>query len=184
MSKIRFKKWILNALRLRRRQVLRPLRHRIRHKALWSFDRDSVARGAALGMFFGILTPIAQILFAILGAILLRANVVVAALTTLISNPFTIPPIYFWSYRLGVFLTGQADPGAEAEVLADIEEATESALEVTGWFPALLEWVASIGPPLAVGVVTTALAAALAVFVLVHAIWALWNALAASRRKD
>jgi hypothetical protein len=96
----------------------------------------------------------------------------------LISNPFTIPPIYFWSYRLGVFLTGQAGRSAEADVLAEAEEATESALEVTGWFSALLDWMASVGPPLAVGVVTTALAAALVVFVLAHVFWGLGKALA------
>lgn len=183
MSKVQLKKWLLNATRLRRRQALRPLRHRIRHKALWSFNRDSVARAAALGMFFGILTPIAQILFAIIGAIALRANVVVAALTTFISNPLTIPPIYFWSYRLGIFLTGQTGDSAEAEVLAGVEEATESALEVTGWFPALLDWVASVGPPLAVGVVTTALGAGLAAFLLVHAVWGMGIALS-SKPKD
>ena len=76
MSTVRFKKLFLNLTRLRRGQMLRPLRHRIRDKAVRSFTRQSVARGAALGIFFGILTPVAQILFAIAGAIVLRANIV------------------------------------------------------------------------------------------------------------
>jgi hypothetical protein len=51
MSKVRFKRWLLNVARLRRRQALRPLRRHVRHRALWSFDRQSVAGGAPRGHF-------------------------------------------------------------------------------------------------------------------------------------
>jgi uncharacterized protein (DUF2062 family) len=181
MSKVRFKRWLLNVARLRRRQALRPLRRHVRHRALWSFDRQSVARGAPLGIFFGILTPIAQILFATIGAIVLRANVVVAAVTTLITNPFTFPFIYLWAYRLGALLTGRDNPDDELGVLAEAEDAAQAALEVQSWYPALLDWAGSVGPPVAIGVVLLACCAALIAYVLVYTLWSLGLALTGRR---
>jgi len=151
--------------------ILKPWHGRLKHRSLWVFDRHSVARGVAIGFFFGILTPVAQMLFALIAALVLRANPVVAAGSTLITNPLTLPVVYYGAYRIGSFVTGR-NPGGEQSIEVS-EDAAAHALDVAGWYPTLLDWASTIGPPLAVGVVTLALAAALTGYLVVHALWGL-----------
>ena len=174
MHTVRFKRLLLNVTRLRRGQLLRPLRHRLRNKGLWSFDHHSVAKGAAIGVFFAILFPVAHILFAIVTAIALRANVVAASLSTFISNPLTMPIIYYSAYRIGALMVRPDAPDAPVDALESAQEAAQSALAVRQWFPALLDWMSSVGAPTAVGIVALACVAALTVYALVFAIWGAW----------
>ena len=64
---------------------------------LWRFTRRSVPRGVALGIIVGVLLPFAQIIFAAILSLPVRANVPLAALTTFITNPFTTPLIWAFS---------------------------------------------------------------------------------------
>ena len=68
---------------------------------LWRFTRRSVPRGIALGIIVGVLLPFAQIIFAAMLSLPVRANVPLAALTTFITNPFTTPLIWAFSYQVG-----------------------------------------------------------------------------------
>jgi uncharacterized protein len=149
-------------------RLLRPFRHWLQHASLWSTDRDSVARGVAIGFFFGILTPVAQIFFSAIAAVFLRGNLAVAAVSTLITNPFTFPIVYYSAFRVGSFVTGIRAGEKDLELT---EEAYAVALEVTGVIPTLLQWVSSIGATLAVGVVTLAIAASVSGYLLVQAAW-------------
>jgi uncharacterized protein len=63
-------------------------------------SNEALARGAAVGFFFGVSFFWGlQILLAIIGAQLLRGNKVVAASMTAISNPATSLPLYTASLR-------------------------------------------------------------------------------------
>ena len=181
MHTVRFKRLLLNVTRLRRGQLLRPLRHRLRNKGLWSFEHHSVAKGAAIGVFFAILFPVAHILFAILVAIALRANVVVATLATFISNPLTIPVIYYSAYRIGAVIVRQQAADPHADAIESAKEAAEAALEVRQWFPALLDWMFAVGAPTAIGIVTLACVTALTVYAFVFAIWGAYVRLSKGR---
>ena len=77
---------------------LRPF---IERAHLWHWSRRTVAMGAAIGVFFGLLIPVAQIPASAVFAALLRANLPAAALGTLITNPLTTAPLYYVMYRLG-----------------------------------------------------------------------------------
>ncbi len=81
-----------------RSRWLRPIAHRVLRPELWRFHRRSVPRGVALGMVVGILVPVAQTLVAALLALPVRANVPVAAVTTLLTNPLTTPPLWLGDY--------------------------------------------------------------------------------------
>ena len=158
---------------IQRHRFLRPLQRWLPQRTLWAVEREPVARGVAIGLFFGILTPVAQILFAAVAAIVLRANLPLAAMSTLITNPFTFPFVYYLAYSIGLYLTGG---GAEASPdVALSDEIAEHTLDVTAWIPALLKWASSIGPRLALGVVTLATASAVLGYVLVHGLWS-WRA--------
>ncbi len=76
---------------------------------LWRFTRRSVPRGVALGIVVGILVPFAQTIFAAILAMPVRANVPLAALMTFLTNPFTTPLLWAFSYQLGKWML-RADP--------------------------------------------------------------------------
>ena len=159
----------LRALTPRRDQLeanplLRSLAPRLAHPKLWHWSRRSVATGMAIGLFIGLLIPVAQILFAAAAALALRANIAVAATGTLVTNPLTIPPIYYAAYHLGAWVTGSAAP-------ATVSFADPASL----W-----ENLATIGMPLFAGLCIAAAVAAIASYVLVSQAW-VWHV--AQRRR-
>jgi uncharacterized protein (DUF2062 family) len=90
-----------NRERLLGSRWIRPFAHRLRDTRLWHLNRESTARGLALGFFIGLLVPIGQTPLAAFLAISLRAHVIVAAAATLVTNPLTFPLIYFAALRWG-----------------------------------------------------------------------------------
>lgn len=104
----RFQQWVSRNLPRRedmeKSRWIRPFAHRVLRPELWRFTRRSVPRGVALGTLVGIIIPFAQILFAAILALPVRANVPVAALTTFITNPFTTPFVWVAAYEVGSFI--------------------------------------------------------------------------------
>lgn len=158
--------------RLKSNRFLKPFTRHLHHHFLWQFNRRTVAGGVAVGLFFGILVPFAQILLAAFAAIILRVNLPVAAFSTLVSNPVTFPPLYYFAYRLGDVLTGTAPVSPEATVTADIAHAVAVQQgEAQRWLPSLIDWIQSVGVPLALGLGVLAISAALVGYVAVSFVW-------------
>lgn len=148
---------------------LKPLAHHFDNESLWSTERGSVARAVAIGLFVGFMIPLAQFVFAIAAAAALRAHIAIAAAATLVTNPLTIPPIYWAAYKIGRVMLGEApdDPGA-----LQIEARAADHLEKLGWIEGLWNSMLAAGPPLLLGLVTLAVAGALLGFSLS---WWLWR---------
>ena len=71
-------------------------------------DPHYVAAGMAIGVFVGITPTIPfHTALAIAIAFLLRASKVAAVLGVWCSNPLTIPFLYYWSYKIGIFVMGE-----------------------------------------------------------------------------
>ena len=119
---------------------------------LWRFTRRSVPRGVALGIVVGVLLPFAQIIFAAVLSLPVRANVPLAALTTFITNPFTTPLIWALSYKVGRWML-------HVDALMP-EGPIESLWHITDVW-SLLHWISDEGKILVFGlfVVTTISAA-------------------------
>ena len=63
------------------------------------------AKGVAFGVFSGCFPFFGfQTLLGVLLAQLFKANIVLAAIGTWISNPFTYIPLYLFNYKLGAFV--------------------------------------------------------------------------------
>lgn len=92
---------------------LRPFQHLFAHPALWHLNRRTVPRALAAGLFIAFVVPVGQFVLAALVAVTTRANVPLAAASTLVSNPVTFAPIYLAAYQLGSrFLPATSAEGA------------------------------------------------------------------------
>lgn len=142
---------------------LRPFARTLGNPNIWRFNRKSVARGVALGMFFGFAIPFGQAFAAAFFAVSARANLPVAALCTFISNPFTTPFIYIGAYELGVWVLRMQDDAARIiDMTAD------------NWFEHLSQLVTSAPLPIALGLIIIATLAAIIGYIVIHLVWRLW----------
>ncbi|MGD2172649.1 MAG: DUF2062 domain-containing protein [Gammaproteobacteria bacterium] len=74
---------------------------RLQDPSLWHINRRSFSMAVALGIFCAFIPVPFQMVIAAAGAILLRANVLVAVPMVWISNPFTMGPLYYFCYLVG-----------------------------------------------------------------------------------
>ena len=162
------KRFIPTREMLRRSRWLGPLAHRLDDDRLWRIERESVARAVAIGLFFGLLIPFAQFLFAVGTAIAFRAHVAIAAACTLVTNPLTFAPLYWAAFKLGnAVLDRQDDESAASQLESEARALAEQAAPLEGLWATLQ----SAGTPLIVGLALMATGAALAGYVLVALFW-------------
>lgn len=174
MRRTRFFKWLPTSESIRENRFLKPFAHYLHHHYLWQFNRRSVAGGLAVGLFFGILIPFAQILLAAIAAVMLRVNLPVAAFSTLVTNPFTFPAVYFVAYRLGELLTGGEAPVPEEAIETEVKvKILEQQTDVSGWFANSIDWMQSVGSSLAIGLGVLAIVSAVGGYFIVSGLWRL-----------
>jgi uncharacterized protein (DUF2062 family) len=149
----RLARWLPSEEGLLANRSLRFLRPLLRRPWLWQLSRRRVAAGAAIGVFFGFAIPVLQIACAAALAVVLRANLPVAAVATLVSNPFTYVPIYAAAYKAGAVLLGEEVHPARAAAVAEAQAAERG---VRSWTTRALE----VGKPLALGLGLFAVAGA------------------------
>ena len=150
------------------------------HLRLWHWSRRSVAIGVAVGVFFGLLVPIAQIPLSVAASIVLRANIPVAAASTLVTNPVTFAPIYYAAYKLGLWVTGERGTlETYAEQPPDLDFVPDANLD-----PEIGFWqrIANLGLPLFVGLAITATVAGFISYALISLVW-YWHVMRKRRRK-
>lgn len=152
-------------------RILRPFAKQLSHPELWHLNRKSVPRGVALGLGIGVIIPFLHVVLAMLLAIPVRANVVIAGACTLVVNPLTIPPMYYAAYRIGSWElrqeTAVVDPQAAAEGASELGR--------------MLFWLHHASGPIALGILTISASAALLGYVVAAIGWRLW---ARRRRQD
>jgi uncharacterized protein (DUF2062 family) len=165
------KRWFPTREKMVRSRWLAPVAHHFHDDRLWQMDRGSIARGVAIGLFFGLLLPLAQFLFAVAFAIWLRGHVAVAAAATFVTNPLTFAPLYWLAHRIGSALLGQSRTQAEAGA-AMVEAQAHATAASEGWFNATWEAVVYAGAPLVVGLAVMAVIGALIGF---SVVWLLWR---------
>lgn len=153
-------------------RFLKPVRHFLDFPGLWQFNRRSVAGGAAVGLFFSVASPVAQILLAAITAILLKVNLPVAVLGTFFSNPLTTPAILFFAFHLGAFLVGHDAPAEDIVAKTHLASSEPSFLEgISEWVLDSFEWIQSAGWPLVVGLGVLSVLLGVGGYVVVNAAW-------------
>ncbi len=152
----RLKSCLPTAQALRDHKLLRCFQRWLHDPWLWHFRRRSVARAWAVGVFCAMLPLPVQTYIAILLAIFVRANLPLVMALVWITNPVTIPPIFYVSYLLGLQIVGTN--GREVgEITLNWE-----------WF---VEKAAEIYWPLWVGTQVIGISLALLSYFGVHWVW-------------
>ena len=132
-----------------------PFRHMLHDHHLWGIRRKTVVPAFSLGLAIAFLPFPGHFLVAALAALALRVNIPVAALSTLIVNPLTVGPLFYFAYELGSVLLG-IETGAF-------------------YFELSLDWVRNVFTtvwlPLMLGCVLLGSAAAVIGFVGLDALW-------------
>lgn len=153
---------------------LRWLGPTLHQPRLWHMSRKGIALGMAIGIFFGLLIPIAQIPFAAATAVLLRANLPTAIGSTLVTNPVTFGPVYYAAYRVGVKVVGETIPPATSAEEVAARAPDEATLENMGVRKQLLRfwlYLTGVGKPLVVGLALFAVMGGLLVYALTSLVW-------------
>jgi uncharacterized protein (DUF2062 family) len=168
-----FRKLMPSQESMQRNRWLRWLGPALYHPRLWRFSRKGLALGAAIGVFFGFLIPIAQIPASAAAAVLLRANIPAAAVSTLVTNPVTFGPVYYVAWIVGSAVLGEPSTPPPAELVE-----RESALEQMpdpdeSWWESITRRVLGVGKPLVVGLCLFAVGGSLLTYFSVSWIWTL-----------
>jgi hypothetical protein len=92
---------------------------------LWHLNRQSASLAAFIGLFCAFMPIPMQMLLAAALAIVFHANLPISVVLVWVSNPLTMPPMFFGVYKLGAMLMGLqpkriALPGSLHEVLGDL----------------------------------------------------------------
>lgn len=99
-----FKKFAVKRDWFHGRWYLAPFDHLLHDHNLWGIRRRTVVPAFAAGLFIAFIPLPGHVLLAVLAALALRVNIPIAAVTTFVSNPVTIGPMYFFAYRMGFHL--------------------------------------------------------------------------------
>ena len=73
---------------------------------LWHMNRRSVAGAFAVGLFFMWMPVPVQMVLAAGGAIVFRTNLPLSVALVWITNPVTIPPMFYFAYVVGTWVIG------------------------------------------------------------------------------
>lgn len=98
------KRYLPDHGKFREHPHLRRFGARLQDGNLWHLNRRSVSGGVALGLFCALLPVPLQMLVAGGLAIWLRVNLPIAVVLVWITNPLTIGPVWYVSYRVGAWL--------------------------------------------------------------------------------
>ena len=153
--KDRLRKLIPSRNKLREFSALRPVGHLLNHPELWHLNRRGVSGAAFVGLFSSFIPVPSQMLLAAIIAIYVRVNLPISVALVWITNPITIPPMIYGSYRVGAWVLGIDVAELQVELSLD-------------WV--LANFVA-IGKPLFVGSVICGLVAGSIGFTASHFIW-------------
>lgn len=171
----RFARWLPTRESLHNNRWLRWMGPALHHPRLWHMSRKGLALGMALGIFFGLLIPVAQIPFSAALAVALRANVPVAVASTLVTNPVTFGPVYYGAYHLGRWVL-QEPPLSEAAAAKALEASRAAEPVDTGWREHLTHgWIylTTVGKPLVVGLAIVATFCGIAIYFIASGVWIL-----------
>lgn len=100
-----FKRYLPEQRKIREHKQLNRMFGKLLHDPnLLHLNRRSVSRAFNIGLFMAFMPMPFQMIPAVAGAIAFRANLPITIGLVWISNPITIPPIFYFCYQVGGWL--------------------------------------------------------------------------------
>lgn len=106
MAKKIFKRWLPDAADIKSRPALNFLGRFLHDPNLFHLNRHSVSGAVSIGLLVAFIPTIGQMPIAACLALLFRVNLPMAVALVWITNPLTMPPLYFICYELGRWVMG------------------------------------------------------------------------------
>ncbi|TVO68872.1 DUF2062 domain-containing protein [Sedimenticola selenatireducens] len=155
MPKNLIKRFTPNHETIRNHKHLRVFGQLLHDPNLWHMNRRSVAGAFAVGLFWAMIPMPFQMVAAAATAIPTRVNMPLSVALVWISNPITMPPMFYFNYLVGTWITGEP--------------------AMNGHFELTMEWftqsMGNIWQPLYLGSLVCGVIAALAGYLGIRGLW-------------
>lgn len=149
------KKYSPSPKAIRENKALSYLGESIHQPGLWHMNRHSVAKAFAIGLFCTWIPIPLQTVIAALLAIYYRAHLPISVALVFVTNPVTIPPMFYFAYKLGSMMLGMEPQSVPMDL---------------SW-----EWLTTtlgqIWQPLLFGCLILAILSSIAGYLFIHVIW-------------
>jgi len=119
MPKAKLKKYMPDPEKLKQHKHLQFLGDRLHEPNLWHLNRRSVSMAFAIGLFAAWIPTPGQMAIAAVAAFYLRANLPISVALVWITNPLTMPPMFYFAYTVGLFALGQGTADTNFEFTVD-----------------------------------------------------------------
>ena len=166
MTRKIIRRYLPGAAQMRSHPHLRLFQRWLHSANLWHLNRRSVPGAVAVGLFWAFIPSPTQMLPAAASAIALRVNLPLTLALSWIANPLTMPPMFYFNYRVGTWLLDRPERPFHFELSWD-------------W---LTHELSLLWQPLFTGSFVVATGAAVLGYCSVHALWRLQVKRAWTRR--
>ena len=134
MPKRVIKRYLPDHDKIRDHKHLRLLGPLLHDPNLLHLNRRSVSGAFAVGIFLAWIPVPFQMLLSAVTAIIVRVNLPISVVLVWITNPITMPPMFYFAYKVGTWILGQTPQ--ETEFKLTMEWFAQSIDEI--WQPLLL----------------------------------------------
>ncbi|MAD41941.1 MAG: flagellar biosynthesis protein FlhF [Arcobacter sp.] len=110
MPRARLRKILPSHEKIKEQKLLKIFGKLLYKREIWSFSRRKILGGVFIGMFVAFIPMPFQMPLVALLAIIFNVNLPITILLVWISNPLTMPFIYYFEYELGNFVLNVQDP--------------------------------------------------------------------------
>lgn len=119
MSKDFFKNYLPDPETLKNHKNLQFLGDRLHQENLWHLNRRSITRAFAIGLFCAWIPTPTQMAIAAVCALFFSANLPLSVALVWLTNPITMPPLFYFAYRVGLILMNRPSPSSNFEFSLD-----------------------------------------------------------------
>ena len=119
MPKNLLKKYMPSHETIKSHKNLQFLGDKLHDPNLWHFNRHSVSLAFAVGLFCAWIPTPGQMAIAAIGAFYFRGNLPISVGLVWITNPVTMPPLFYFAYLVGLWFTNSAPPSDNFEFSVD-----------------------------------------------------------------
>lgn len=158
MSKKLLKKYMPSPESIKTNKNLSFLGDKIHDPNLWHLNRRSVSAAFAIGLFAAWIPTPGQMFIAAAIALYFRANLPISVGLVWVTNPFTMPPMFYFAYLVGLWTLNQPSPDADFEFSVD----------------SVMTGLSDIGGPFLMGCLVLAVVSSVVGYFGVRGLWR-WN---------